>query len=80
MKPAEIEKSDSDLPKCSCGFDRNHFMTTTKGKYSFWGWLGLLYGISMKPRKVLFKCTRCGEAFDETDDASYLKKSYIDSG
>lgn len=63
-----------ELKRCSCGHDRNHALVVRKNRYSRWGWLGLLTGISVKPVFARYQCTRCGEFFDETNDPAELEK------
>ncbi len=64
----------SSLPVCSCGHDRNHHDTETKGDYGFWGWMAMLTGATVKPNKVHFICRRCRQEFDETTDPDDLLK------
>ncbi len=68
------QESAGELKKCSCGHDRNHPLVVRKNKYSRWGMLGLLTGISVKPIFARYQCTKCGEFFDETDDPAELGK------
>ena len=65
-----------NLAKCSDGYDRHHHFVTQKGEYSFWSWVWLFAGVSIKPRKVLFTCSVCKETFDETEDPELLAKYY----
>lgn len=70
----EKQPSFNELKKCACGHDRNHPLVVRKNKYSGWGWLGLLTGITVRPVLVRFACVRCGSIFDETDDPAELDR------
>lgn len=66
--------SPPELPRCSCGHDRNHPVVVTKNHYTFWGYVALFTGISAKPILTEYKCTQCGEVFDSTTDPQVLNR------
>jgi len=43
-------------------------------KYSGWGVFALLWGMSAKPRSVVFKCWKCDRTVFESDDAELLEQ------
>lgn len=62
------------MKKCSCGNDRNSKGVVHKTHYSAAGWLLLsLIGMSAKPVKVEFTCTKCGKTFESSVDPAVLK-------
>jgi hypothetical protein len=63
------------LKKCTCGNDKNSKATVHKCHYSSMGWILLsLVGMSAKPIKVDFTCTKCGETFESSTDPEVLKQ------
>lgn len=46
---------------CRCGHDRRHPLVEATPDYGFWGWFALMGGISAVPKKLTWKCSRCGE-------------------
>ncbi|MCB9781020.1 MAG: hypothetical protein H6742_20795 [Alphaproteobacteria bacterium] len=61
-------------PTCACGHDRDHFMVSPEPSYSTWGWFWLLFGSSVVPARVDFKCRQCGQVFDRTQDVAEMKR------
>lgn len=73
--PSPLDPSEAVLPTCSCGHDRNHYMVSPKCSYSGWGWFWVtVMGVSKTPIKAVFRCRRCGEIIEETDDPVVLEK------
>ncbi len=64
-----------ELPRCSCGHDRRHFMVSPENHYSFFGTLILMLGISVEPKKVTYQCRTCWKVFDETTDPKIMRGS-----
>ena len=56
------------------GYSKEHHLVVSFGVYSTWKWLALLTGISVKPRKVMYRCSVCDEVFDETSDEEFLNR------
>ena len=55
-----------DLPTCKCGTDRDSKYSVRDLDYGFLGVLYLLWGGTSVPRKVTFRCVKCGRVFDST--------------
>ena len=75
-RPFSIHDLKDDEPLlCRCGYDRYHLMVTPELEYTAWGtfWLTVM-GVSAAPLRARFRCRRCGERFDFTDDPQELKK------
>ena len=70
-------KSQAQFPRpedCICEGRQDHPIIDTRNSYSFWGWLGVLTGISIRPRKVTYWCTRCNIAIGESQDQKALNR------
>lgn len=49
-------------------------MVSAECKYSGWGWFWVtLVGASATPVKAVFRCRRCREIIEETEDPEILK-------
>ena len=64
--------SEKERPTCRCGHDRDHFMVSGEGQYTFLGWAAMLFGISAVPTRIDYRCRRCGKVFDQTEDPEKL--------
>lgn len=64
------------IAQCRCGHARNHHMVSAEGEYSFTGWLALMFGISARPVRVVYRCRRCEEIVEATTDPDVLGKHY----
>lgn len=66
---------DDELSVCRCGYDRYHIMVTPILKYTAWAtfWITVI-GVSAVPLMARFRCRRCGDVFDFTEDPEELKK------
>jgi hypothetical protein len=76
VKPFSIHDLKDDEPRmCRCGYDRYHLMVTPELEYTIWGtfWVTVM-GVSAVPQRARFRCRRCRERFDFTDDPQELKK------
>ena len=63
------------MNKCSCGNDRKSKAVVHKCHYTTLGWLLFtIVGMSAKPAKVEFTCTKCGETFESLTDPAILKE------
>jgi len=58
---------------CSCGHGASHYMVSAEASYGFWAWVALLLGISGVPKKITWRCRRCGEVIRTTRDPSELQ-------
>lgn len=56
------------LSRCKCGHDRTHYMVSAEPQYGVWQLLVVSMGISQQPRSIEYRCRRCNEVFDRTDD------------
>jgi len=59
-------------PTCRCGHDRYHHHVRPDLRYGAGGWINFFSGISAKPKEIVFRCHRCGEAFETTRDPAVL--------
>lgn len=60
-------KTDT-TPRCRCGHDRTHYMVSAEPKYGFWQMIVVIMGISQQPRRIEYRCRRCDQVFDATED------------
>jgi len=75
-KPFSIhDLKDDALEVCNCGHDRYHPMVSPHLEYSAWGsfWITVM-GVSAVPLRARFRCRRCKQTFDFSDDPVELKK------
>ena len=70
MNETATQPTDTALPRCKCGHDRNHYMVSAEPQYGIWQLFVVSMGISQKPRGVEYRCRRCNEVFDRTTDVS----------
>jgi hypothetical protein len=66
-------KAPQPTKTCRCGNDRTHYAVSAEGKYSAWGWFCNLFGITARPRQLLFRCRQCDQVFDMTEDTAILE-------
>jgi hypothetical protein len=67
-----MRTTETKRPTCSCGHDRYHHFARPDMRYGVGGWLNFFNGISAKPREIVFRCGKCGEAFETTRDPAVL--------
>lgn len=62
-------------PECErqCGYTLGDGMIRREPKYSFGAWFVLLFGISIEPSKMLFRCRKCHRVVHESTDPAILK-------
>ena len=60
--------------RCRCGHDRRHPLVHSEPKYSFGGWLLLLFGATPTPTHAIYKCGRCQQVIGVTRDPKILKE------
>ncbi|MEX1056079.1 MAG: DoxX family protein, partial [Rhodothermales bacterium] len=53
-------------PVCSCGHDRYHPRVTTHARYSMFGAMYFLTGITGPPKEIVYQCGDCGEIIETT--------------
>jgi hypothetical protein len=58
---------------CSCGHDRHHPDVDAIPSFGVWAWIMLLNGASGTPKKITYKCRRCGQVLGVTRDPRVLK-------
>lgn len=64
-----------DNISCKCGNGITHPKVIHKTEYSSWGWfLFTILGLSAKPKKVSFTCTKCKETFLVSTNKEILNK------
>ena len=60
---------ESEEPKCRCGFDRSSGLIRRTPKYTLMGWITLLWGVSVTPKRIDYQCMKCEEViFTEKSD------------
>lgn len=61
--------------KCSCGHSKNHPKVIHRTEYTKWGWfLFTVLGLSAKPKKVNFVCTKCKGTIESTQESDKLAR------
>jgi hypothetical protein len=68
-EPAPKETAPA-LPRCKCGHDRTHYMVSAEPQYGIWQLFVVSMGISQQPRSMEYRCRRCNEVFDRSDEVS----------
>ncbi len=53
---------------CRCGHGRDHKLVIVDADHGVLGYVRLMIGGTPIPRKVKFRCSRCGEVFDESEE------------
>ena len=53
---------------CVCGHRRDHPEVRAVPRYGFGAMLVLMAGASATPKRLDYRCTRCGQVFDATTD------------
>lgn len=68
-----VDTVTSERPRCSCGHDRNHHMVSPDPVYTLTGsfWVAV-FGVSTKPIRIKFRCRRCNETFEESEEPALL--------
>ena len=69
MQTAPVEKK---MRTCPCGHDRTHALVNAERAYGVWALVTLFSGASATPKKVTFRCVRCGEVVEATRDPRIL--------
>ncbi len=74
MPAVSLPSEPAAPPRCRCGHDRTHARVHAEPRYGFWAWLLLLNGASAVPRRVVYRCGRCGEAVETVTDPRELRR------
>ena len=61
-------------PTCSCGHTRHHPRVTAHARYSMWGAMYFLTGITGPPKEIVFRCGDCGEIIETTREKDVLEE------
>ena len=64
----------ASLPRCRCGYDRDHHFVSPEPKHTFWGWVLITVGITSIPIWMGFRCRRCKALIEETTDPAVMKR------
>ena len=59
-------------PVCSCGHDRYHPRVTAHARYSMFGAMYFLTGITGPPKEIVYRCGDCGEIIETTREPAEL--------
>lgn len=76
-KPAPLLASEPGaMPhrKCSCGHDRNHPRVSAHARYSMWGAMYFLTGITGPPKEIVYRCGDCGEVIETSREQKVLEQ------
>lgn len=77
--PKDETAPSTDLPSCKCGYTREDVKKVVyvepKGEWDAWGWFSLLWGVTAKPKKVNFYCSKCRITFDSSVDPEILRQN-----
>jgi len=58
--------TSSELPTCKCGTDRDSKFCVCEREYGALGILYLVWGGTSVPKKVTWRCVKCGKTFDSS--------------
>lgn len=59
---------------CSCGHGVEHPRVTAHARYSMWGAMYFLSGITGPPKEIVFTCGDCGEVIAKSREPAVLEK------
>jgi hypothetical protein len=60
-------------PVCSCGHDRYHPRVTAHARYSMFGAMYFLTGITGPPKEIVYQCGDCGEIIETSREPAELE-------
>ena len=66
-------QAQSEPKKCKCGYSVGHSAVRKSPAYSVFGWCMLLWGVSVTPKHLEYKCLRCGDVLARITDAAELE-------
>lgn len=61
--PDEGSEDEQPGPTCPCGHGIGHHMVSDEEVHGVLGWVAVLTGISWPPRRIDYRCRRCGKVF-----------------
>ncbi len=61
-------------PKCSCGHSTEHPRVTAHARYSMWGAMYFLTGITGPPKEIVYICGDCGEIISTSRERDVLEQ------
>ena len=61
-------------PRCRCGFRMGHAMIKRTPKYTMLGWITLLWGVSITPKRIDYQCMRCEMVIHTVDSEIELNR------
>jgi uncharacterized membrane protein YphA (DoxX/SURF4 family) len=61
-------------PTCSCGHGIDHPRVSTHARYSMWGAMYFLTGITGPPKEIVYICGDCGEIIKTTREPDVLEQ------
>lgn len=61
-------------PTCSCGHGIDHPRVSTHARYSMWGAMYFLTGITGPPKEIVYVCGDCGEIISTTRSPEVLEQ------
>ena len=64
----------SDVPRCRCGFDRSSGLVRRTPKYTIMGWVTLLWGVSVTPKRIDYQCMRCSTVLESEESPRVLNR------
>lgn len=53
---------------CRCGFHKHHVRVVPRCRYTWFGMLRMLLGVTAYPYEVYYQCEKCEEILDSTTD------------
>ena len=62
------------VPTCSCGNDANHPLVRVHVRYGTWSAMAFLMGVTGRPKELVYRCDKCGEAVVTTRDPKELER------
>ena len=66
--------ANADGPTCRCGHRVDHHTVDAKPTYGILGWFMLVMGATGTPKKITYRCRRCGDKLYTTKDPAVLRK------
>jgi len=64
----ELILDEANLKTCRCGYHKHHHRIIPRCRYTWFGMLRMLMGVTAYPEEVYYQCERCDEIIDRTTD------------